>query len=256
MKANFAMTLALVVSILSAQPAASDDQIFAQAHQWFEWGEYQRMVDSLPIVLNQVQSHNKKAEMHAYLGVGYFAVGMVRDSRASFIRAYELNEAVALDPAYVSREILDFFETTIQERKSIRKEKTRRDSVAQMHWEQQKRIEATRDSLQRLHAASAIRRRTIGAYASLSCAAALAAGAVFEHVRAEKSYAAFELAANSGDLRAYERNKDATLLHDVKSIGYGALSGASFILSAFLVRRVVQLKARHKKQDLSMTTRN
>ena len=82
---------------------------------YYEWGEYQKLIDSLePNLAQKINGIDSSqcAKYHSYLGVAYFAVGRIGEAQKQFSLALSLDSNASLDRRYISAEIALFFNST------------------------------------------------------------------------------------------------------------------------------------------------
>jgi hypothetical protein len=234
-KATF--ILVLVAAHLAAGTAPAD--FLKQVQQWSEWGEYPRILETVPSFLD-TGSHSltkgEAAQLQSRLGVALCATGSVEEARNHFVLAYELDPSIALNSAYVSKEILALFQSAVETQKRNDDEKTTRDSIARAQ-AIEKQAAAKLDSLKLQKKARTKKRSGVLAAAGLfALSAVLAGAAAYEYSRTEEIYQAFLKTANSGegDLRMYERQKNEIAAGDGLTVASGGCSAVSLGASLFL----------------------
>ena len=92
------------------------------ARLWFEWGEYDRIIEMVPLYLSDSTespdtSVSVFSKLHLYLGVAYYAKGEAGKARSEFLTSLKLNPSVSIDKNYISSEIMNLFQSTVEEYK-------------------------------------------------------------------------------------------------------------------------------------------
>lgn len=225
-----------------------------QARQWFEWGEYPRIIQTVPGWIAdsaEVIDNVTKSELCLYLGVAYFAEGEVRKARKEFLSSLQLNPAITLDKTYVSLEIYDLFLVSVDEVEQRETERKKQELLVQQQNEEMNQTkQAMLDSLDR----SVKRAKKRGFLVSAVITTVLSVGtggyAGYEYYLGEQDYDKFLSAANRGDMVEYNRLKDEVKIHDIRTIISGSVSSVSAITSTIFY--IVARKQRYK--NLSTNT--
>ncbi len=225
-KCAFGLFLLAVLS--KSLSAESDGTSSSRARTWFEWGEYARILDSVPAYLDKVPDSLKKAELKKYLAVARFASGYLGPARETFIQALKLNRNIELDEEFVSEEMLDLFTSTRDEYLKSLKEQAIQDSILLQSRQEVIRRDNVLDSIARVERKVRKRRSITAAVTAGALTALFLAGAIYEYSLAEEAYADYSEARIAGDKTGYEAAKEQTEYHDGLYVGSAALS----ILSA------------------------
>ncbi len=219
--------------------AESDGNSSSRARTWFEWGEYTRILDSVPSFLEDVPDSLKKAELKKYLAVARFAAGNIGPARETFIQALELNRGIELDEDFVSDEMFDLFVSTRDEYLGSLREQAIQDSILHERQRELLRRDIVLDSIARTERRARRRRSITATIAGGALAALFLAGAVYEYSLAEEAYTDYSAARIIGDKVGYDASKEKTEYHDNLYLGSAALSVLSatvttvFAIAAF-----------------------
>ncbi len=212
-----------------------ESPLIHQANLWFEWGEYPKIIRTIPSFLSdsaQCCDSMNQAKLRVYLGVARFAEGEVWKARNEFLKALELYPGAFIDKNYVSQEIYDFFLAIVEEVKQKNETRKEQELLAKRRNEQMKlsKQEAL-DSLDR----TVRKARRHGFLISAIITSVLTVGtggyAGYEYYLGELDYDKFRNAAARGDLVEYERFKDEVRIHDTRTIVSGSVSGLCAITS-------------------------
>lgn len=225
-----------------------------QARQWFEWGEYPRIIQTVPGWIAdsaEVFDNLTKSELCLYLGVAYFAEGEVWKAQKEFLSSLQLNPAITLDKNYVSSEIYDLFLSSVDEVDQQKEERKKQAILVQQQNEEMNQSKQTMmDSLDR----SVKRAKKRGFLVSAVITTVLAVGsggyAGYEYYLGEQDYDKFLSAANRGDMVEYNRLKDEVKIHDIRTIISGSVASVSAVTS--IIFYIVARKQRYK--NLSTNT--
>lgn len=245
--------LVVVIPFVTSFPQVPEASQFArQVRNWFEWGEYDKILADVPSRLDALGESDEKASLHVYVGVAYYTHSRLSRAKEQFYKALEIDAGVELDTDYVSSEIQDFFRLTRNEFKKLAAEKARIDSLRVARERQQKLSRAAvRDSLTLEKQFARARRIKAYSLASLGLAGVAAFVSGYQYVCADESYEKFLVAArDQRDLADYTRYKEKTQFHDRASIVSAAVSITSTITSAILFSkaRVIHRKIQERKQ--------
>jgi tetratricopeptide (TPR) repeat protein len=108
--------LAVILFVLAAVPTAASAAPSAdlvRAREAFQRGDYPVAIPLLNYLLYptpRLSDRSELAEAHLLLGVAYFETGNHGEARAEFDKALRQDEGLQLDPLFVSKEAVDFFE--------------------------------------------------------------------------------------------------------------------------------------------------
>lgn len=101
----------ILISIISISFSVT----FTDVREYFEWGEYAKLVDAVEPMVDSVSSLKDTALAASYfinLGIAYYGTGKPGSAREMFLRALQINQSIELEKSYVSEEITDLFEKT------------------------------------------------------------------------------------------------------------------------------------------------
>lgn len=221
---NFAFGLLILLIFSESLIAESGGNSSIRARTWFEWGEYGRILDSVPSFLEEVPDSLKKAELNKYLAVARFAAGNIGPAREAFIQALELNRDIELDEDFVSNEMLDLFVSTREEYLMSMREQALQDSILRERQRELLRRDIVLDSIARTEKRTRRRQSITATIAGGALAALFLAGAVYEYRLAEDAYTDYSEARIIGDKVGYDAAKEKTEYHDRLYLGSAALS--------------------------------
>jgi hypothetical protein len=210
--------------IVTVCSAASPPELW-QIRKYFEWGEYDTLLQALEPCLHDTSLHDSTylAECHKYLGVAYFAKSRIGDARIAFQTAYRYNPGISLDTFYVSREIADLFNDAISESSTLVRHDAQQDSVLRVKdWQ-------LNEKNRTLHKIADQKRQRLYLTYGISCYAisAICGGISLNAFNnAQKDYSDYQKAASSGDMISFtnlsNKIKRNDAVHVVTLVG-GAL---------------------------------
>lgn len=209
--------------------------ISKKARQWFEWGEYPKIIHNVPEYLSDSTCSLGtvlESELHLYLGVAYFAEGEVGKARDEFLSSLQLNPDITLEENYVSPEIFDLFRTTVRGNEQRIAERRERDLLLKKKERVSIEREAVIDSLGLT--VKRVRKRgfLFTAITTTVLSVGFAGVSAYEYLQGDKKYDKFLAAAERGDLQEYDRLKDEVKMYDNRVILTGSVSAACAISSA------------------------
>jgi hypothetical protein len=222
--------------------------IAKQARQWFEWGEYPQIIQTVPGWIAdsaEVLDNLTRSELCLYLGVAYFAEGEVRKARKEFLSSVQLNPAITLDKNYVSSEIYDLFLASVDEVDQQEEERKKQALLVQQQNEDMNQTkQAMLDSLDRSVKRAKKRGFLVSAVITTFLAVGTGGYAGYEYYLGEQDYDKFLSAANRGDMVEYSRLKDEVKIHDIRTVISGSVASVSAITSTIFY--IVARKQRYK----------
>lgn len=170
---------------------------------FFEWGDYQSLVDTLtPLLTSDTAgvADSVTANYHVYLGVAFFTKGDMLNSRKQFVRALSFDSTITPDERFISEPIRNYYSTIRIAYSEEQKKLRQRDSllyVTQSGFEQNIRLLADTKY-------QATRRSTIIMSGFLLIGGAAIAGFTAKEYYATKPvYRRFKTAAAEGDKSEY-----------------------------------------------------
>jgi tetratricopeptide (TPR) repeat protein len=236
----------LSLTVQGRETSGREDNSVDRVRSWFEWGEYDSIVAYVPSHLDGIEDSVDLARLHLYLGVARFAAGRIGEARREFDRALAYNPRIILDRKYVSEEVVNLFDATVEERKRRLVEQARQDSLFRVKQRQLERETAVADSLEHLERARVHGRRRVriaGAVGAGVMSGAFAALTVFEYREAEEAYRHFITAARHGDKARFEHYRELVRRGDALAVVSAILSMMSAVTSVGLTVRAHRLKA-------------
>ena len=176
-----------------------------ELRNYFEWGEYQQLIDSLEphiIVTPCSDDSTRCARYHCYLAVAYFGKGRIGDARKQFLSALGFDPAVRPDRDYISDEINDFFNMALSDFSEARKRTRVKDSLLVA---KQQAFDANLQAVRQRELRKGRRAGSLLAISFFTLGAAFAAAAAYEYFSTKEPYAEFQTAASQGDKLTYDR---------------------------------------------------
>ncbi len=193
------------MGIVTYSSALSPDEL--RIH--FEWGEYQRLIDTLePYLAQSPDSLNfeQRATYRCYLGVAYFAAGRIGDAQKQFYGALSCDSAITLDRKYISGEIASLFNTTKSDYMAQIKRARMKDSLIVA---QQQALEENLGKIKQEEIRIKKRNRLLWAISLYTIGAAFAGVSAYEYYATKQPYRDFKEAAQAGDKLTYDRLQPA-----------------------------------------------
>ena len=173
--------------------------------EYFEWGEYSKLIKELEPLLSQVSytvDSAVTAKYYSYSGVAYFGLGNIGKAREQFYKALFYSPGITLDRKYVTEEMINLFAATKIEFFNQRRDALFKDSILiakQVAYESNLNL-MKRDALQRRK-----RNNSIFALSFAGIGAVFLGIVAFEYYATSEPYRDFKSAALSGDKTTYDR---------------------------------------------------
>jgi hypothetical protein len=199
------MSHLLLILLFCTMPP--DSQSSEKIRDLFEWGGYPGLIEQLEPLVKVIPSQTDSqtvATYFSYLGVAYYGVGRIYDSRNAFLKAFSFDSLVTLDSNYITHEIALLFSTANNECINQRKQARRNDSLFLFT---QKAFEKSISEVQLEAKKKRSRSSVTLAVSFLSVSAIFGGLIVYEYFSTKDSYDEFQIAAREGDKVNYDKNK-------------------------------------------------
>ncbi len=246
MHRQFFIIIFAACTMLYPQNADTTD-IYLQARQWFEWGEYLNCIEFIPVALSDTTITNdssKKAQLHIYLGVAYFSAAEAGMARKEFFNALQLDPEAEPDKTYISDAIFNFFTAAKNEYfQKIEDEKSRQVVLRQKELETETK-QATIDSLDMKVKTARNKMYLFSALLTAACSVGFGGAAVYEYYKSDQEYEKFLSAAQIGDYSGYTKHKDAVRTYD----GYSLLAGTASVVCIVSSTILSVITHKHRQQ--------
>jgi hypothetical protein len=205
-----------------------------ELRNFFEWGEYRQLIDSLESDLTRSEpcgpDSQQCARYHYYLGVALYGVGRITDAQVQFRKALMYQFQLQVDSTYLSTEVLGLFAAIRADLLDKQSHARMRDSLRAVQQE------AFAANVQAIRSVEIRRSRIIrNSFAGVLYAAgvALGAAAIAQYYKTRNTYGQFSAAAAGGDRVTYD------LLQPEIRMANGILSGLTaggiFSVSAAII---------------------
>lgn len=176
-----------------------------ELRNYFEWGEYQQLIDSLEPVIVAVPCGFDSltcAQYHNYIGVAYYGRGRVGEAQAQFRKALSFCQDVRPDSTYLSTELNGLFVATRNDFLEKLSSARAKDSLFSAEKEAQS---ASVTAIRQESVRKSRRAGVLLAVSFFTLSAATAAAAAYEYRATRQPYAEFSAAAKEGDKASYDR---------------------------------------------------
>ncbi len=250
--------IAFSLFVVNVVVYSEETEVAKRAGLWFEWGEYDRIIELVPLYLSDSAASLDTvviSELRLYLGVAYYAMGDAGKARSEFLSSLRINPSVSIDKNYVSSEIMNLFLSTVEEFKQREKEKKERNLFLQKTEEEKIKKQSLIDSLDNKVRAGRKRGFLVSAITATAMTVGFAGISVYEYYAGEEEYDKFRDAAQRGDLQEYNRYKDEVEKYNTRTVltatasGVCALSSTLFYIIAYK-QRSKQAKTASKNVSL------
>lgn len=224
-----------------------------QAKQWFEWGEYNQIIDSVPnYLLDSTICRDTvvTAMFHIYLGVAFYALGKTGKARSEFLAALEVNPSATINHNYVSTEIMNLFLSTLEDFKLRKREKLELELLMQKTEEEKIKRQSLIDSLDNRVQTGKKRGLLIAAITASATTIGFAGTSVYEYYAGEKKYRQFCDAAQRGDLQEYNKYKNEVEKYNIRTVLTASASGVCALASTLFY--IVVFKQRSKLKRITV----
>jgi hypothetical protein len=239
--------LLLCILFSNSLVAASDTTMpdIDSVKKYFEWGDYDKLIETLePYCANPSDTGGTfRAECFKYLGVAHFSRGRIGDARTDFASAYRLNQQVTLDPYYVTKPILDFFNDAVAQSRESMRQDYQRDSVVTAN---DRRLRENQNTLQRMELKRLYRSDV--ALSSIAFSLAVVGGflAWEYHGQAEENYVKFLDASSQGDKVRAERLSGEIKMQDGLHTGMVVASAVFLVPGTYFIIKAMRIKGKIK----------
>lgn len=226
---------ALIISLIAG--VVSGATTFEQVRQWYEWGDYSRIIQFAPELFSDTSQSLDSSEcalLHMYLGVAYFVEAEVNKARNEFNHCLQAAPDLSLDSNYVSGDIYEFFEAMKLDKLHRDSQQKKNDLLIRQSEKINRERVAILDTLDFTVKNTRKRGLLFSAFASSALAAGCAGIAVYEYFIGEKEYETFLSAAQNGDFVAYKDSKEKIHTSDVRMVVASSGAGISAIAGALL----------------------
>ena len=235
--------LLLLCKVFTAAGESSD-----KVREYFEWGEYSKLIEELEPLLSQVSDTADSAmtaKYYSYCAVAYFGLGNIGEAREKFYKALFYNPGITLDRNYVTEEMINLFAATKIEFLNQRRDTLFKDSILiakQVAYESNLNL-VKRDALQR-------RKRNNSIFAlSFAGIGAIFLGIVaFEYYATSEPYRDFKSAAINGDKTTYDRYRPLIKRANGIMIGCEITGAISLTSATFFSFKAGKLKKELRQQ--------
>jgi hypothetical protein len=184
-----------------------DSQSSEKIRDLFEWGEYPGLIAQLePLVKHIPMNLDSQtiATYFSYLGVAYYGVGRMEDSRNAFLKAFSFDSLVTLDSNYITHEIALLYSMANNECVNQRKQAHYNDSLLQIT---QMAFTNSINEVQ-LEAKKKRSRSSLTLAVSFFSVSAIFGGLIaYEYYTTKDPYNDFQIASRQGDKINYDKNK-------------------------------------------------
>jgi tetratricopeptide (TPR) repeat protein len=185
-----------------------DSQSSEEIRALFEWGEYPELIRKLEPLVRPIPVKIDSltiATYFSYLGVAYYGVGRIEDSRNAFLKAFSFDTLVTLDSNYITHEIALLCSMANNECLNQRIQARQSDSLLQIT---QKAFNNSINEV-RLEAKKKRSRSSLTLAVSFFSVSAIFGGLmVYEYNTTKDSYNDFQIASRQGDKINYDKNRN------------------------------------------------
>lgn len=232
----------LIAGLVTASPAFTPDEL----RNYFEWGEYQELIDLLEPYLAVAPDTLDSAECaryHLYLGVALYGKGRVGDAQKHFLSALKSDALQRPDRQYISEAIDNLFSATLSDFSEQQRRKRENDSLLV---QRQQAFDANvkalrREELRRGHVAG-----TLISVSMITLGAAFAGAAAYEYYSTKTAYNDFRAAAARGDRMEYDRlqpivrRANGIIAGCAITAGIGEVAGIFFVIRTRMQQRAAR----------------
>jgi hypothetical protein len=250
MKSNIIRIFTSFVFTINIFIFGAESDVVKQARQWFEWGEYDRITEMVPSYLSDTTESLDTgviSRLHLYLGVAYYAKGEVGKARSEFLSSLQINPSVTIDKQYVSSEIMNLFQSTVEEYKQKEKEREERKLLLKKTEEEKIKKQSMIDSLDNKVRASRRRAFLISAITTSAMTIGFAGASIYEYYAGEEEYDKFRDAAQQGDQQQYDLYKDEVEAYNTRTVLAATASGVCALSSTLFY--IITHKYRSKQGE-------
>jgi len=240
----------LALILINILVYSEEKDVTEQVRQWFEWGEYNNIIELVPSYLaDSTISLDTSAisQLHLYLGVANYAIGEVGKARNEFLLSLQLNPSVSLNKNYVSSEIMNLFLSSVEEYKQQEKEKKERQLLLQQTEEEKIKKQSVIDSLDYQVKEGKKRRLLISAVVASVMTVGFSGVSVYEYYEGEDEYDKYRDAAQRGDLQEYNRYKNEVEKYNTRTVLAATASGVCAISSTFFYIFAYKQRTKQKR---------
>jgi hypothetical protein len=218
----------IILILCCVRSITADTPVIDSARAWFEWGEYGKITGLSPdIDADTSLADSTRALLYLYSGVAAFSFGQIGAARGLFWKAFQIDSALVVDNRYVTRGMVDLFETTRHEYLQELSEKIMQDSMtlAKLREEEQNRILLHHQQEVGV-ARRQVRRNALAQVAGFLFMFGGIAGADAAYQSTQSTYLDFTDAAAAGDLARYNQSRSLIIKGDVLTAVSGFISFA------------------------------
>ena len=213
-----------------------------QLRNYFEWGEYTSLIDSLEpyfITAPDTLDSTLCARYHCYLGVAYFGKGKIGEARKQFFSALQYDPTIRLNHAYISEEINDLFIATHTDYQQERSRVRKKDSLL---IKKQEAFDADLTALKKEELRKNRRSNTVIALSFIAVGAVFSGIAVYEFYSTKQPYREFKAAARDGDRPTYDRLQPTIKRANTIITGCAAAAGIAETVGIVFTFRLFSLR--------------
>jgi hypothetical protein len=209
---------------------------------YFEWGEYQKLIDTLEPFLAKTSDKLAPAVLaryHVYLGVAHYGQGRVDEAQQKFLTALSYDTLVAPDREYLSDEIIQLFSAT---RLNFMEKQQRLRSKDSLLLVKQKAFDENLKALKTREFRKSTRNNAVLAVSLLSIGVVLGGISAYEFRSTKTTYLDFKEAARTGDKETYDNLRPEIQEGNLKVAGASiaaavtAAAGIGFCIRFFIMK--------------------